>query len=182
MLKYGDIFMESAMKLPYRDDLAGKNFGEWTVLEFSHKDKAFTYWKCRCSCGVEKSILAQSLKHGKSTSCGHWKVDFLHSKATHGKYGTKLYRVWGQMIQRCTNPKNSAYRNYGARGIEVCEEWRSFEKFEEDMAPTWAEGLTIDRIDNSLGYFKGNCRWVTRAEQLKNRRPRSEWTQGSNGP
>jgi hypothetical protein len=164
------------MNKPYREDLTGKKFGDWTVLGFSHKHGAFTCWLCRCACGNEKAVISTSLKNGKSGGCGHWKAAFLRSKAKHGKYGSRLYRVWGQMIQRCTNPNNNAYRNYGGRGITVCAEWRDFSTFEADMAPSWQEGLTLDRVDNSLGYSKSNCRWATRSEQIRNRRPRSEWS------
>jgi hypothetical protein len=164
------------MKGLYREDLSGRQFGKWTVVRFSHKHGAYTCWLCKCECGIEKAVISTSLKSGKSTSCGHWKADFLSSKAKHGSYGSRLYRVWGQMIQRCTNPKNNAYRNYGGRGITVCEEWRDFAAFEADMAPSWEEGLTLDRKENDKGYSKENCRWATRAEQIRNRRPRSEWS------
>lgn len=166
------------MNKPYRDDLKDMRFGEWYVIEFSHKKGAETHWLVRCSCGVEKTIVAQSLKNGKSTSCGHWKKEFLKSRAKHGKHGSRLYKVWAQMIQRSTNPNNISYENYGGRGVSVSEEWRQFANFERDMAPSWDDGLTLDRENNALGYSKENCRWATRKEQIRNRRPRSEWKNG----
>lgn len=170
------------MKKPYTKELAGLKFGDLEVIEFSHKKGPQTFWKCRCSCGIEKAFLAYSLIREATTSCGHRKAEFLRKRAKHGKYGTKLYRVWAQMIQRCTNPNHASYKDYGGRGIAVSDAWRDFAQFELDMGSTWREGLTIDRKDNSLGYSRENCTWITRAEQLKNRRPRSEWKNGGKRP
>lgn len=170
------------MRALYRDDLKGMVFGDWEVLDFSHKDGAQTMWLCRCSCGNEKPVVSSSLKNGKSTSCGHWKSNFLKDRAKHNQHGTKLYRVWGQMIQRCTNPNHDSYHNYGGRGITVCDDWKDFEIFALEMGEDWKEGLTLDRKDNDKGYSKENCEWVTRSEQLKNRRPRSEWKNSGKRP
>ncbi len=92
------------------------------------------------------------------------------SRTTHGKFGTKAYRVWDSMIQRCCNKRNSAYPDYGGRGITVCNQWRnSFELFYADMGdPPY--GMTIDRKDNEAGYSKDNCRWATAKTQSRNRR------------
>jgi len=89
---------------------------------------------------------------------------------SHGKFGTPEYSAWAHMIQRCTNPNNVAWKNYGERGITVCDRWRDFRCFLEDMGPKLSPSLSLERKDNSLGYFASNCRWGTRTEQSNNRR------------
>ena len=83
---------------------------------------------------------------------------------------TKMYRVWSDMRNRCTCETNNYYPDYGGRGIVVCERWRKFENFFEDMAHSFKKGLELGRINNDLGYSKDNCRWETRKEQLNNTR------------
>lgn len=90
-------------------------------------------------------------------------------KVKHGKAGTRIYRVWSEMIQRCTNPNNQHWDRYGGRGISVCERWLAFEGFYADMGDCPGPGLSLDRVDNDGNYEPANCRWATKFEQGINR-------------
>jgi hypothetical protein len=94
-------------------------------------------------------------------------------RSTHGLAHSAEYQVWADMIQRCTNPKNLSWRDYGGRGIAVCDRWRqSFAVFYEDMGAR-PKGLTLERTRNDEGYSPGNCQWATRSTQNFNRRSRN---------
>lgn len=136
----------------------------------------------RCDCGNGSVVVLSSLIRGISTSCGCYRIEVLSAVRKHGytrgarKNGRPSeYAAWFNMIQRCNNPRNKAYRYYGGRGITVSEEWRqSFEAFINHMGPKSSPDLSIDRIDVDGNYESGNCRWATKLEQARNKRPRKK--------
>lgn len=135
-------------------------------------------WVYICACGTERAYQRRSVQSGKVKSCGCLSAEIRatrnrrHGLAARGKKPPE-YWVWMEMKKRCSNPKNAGYPNYGGRGISVCSRWReSFEAFISDMGWRPAAGLQIDRIDNDGNYEPANCRWTTRSENCRNRRPR----------
>lgn len=150
----------------------GDRFGRWAVLErMSAAGVTPIVWRVRCRCGVEKLLKAHVLIQGKSKSCGCYRRDFHLAHGENTRQGkTKLYRVWDNMMQRCQNAKNTQFKNYGGRGIAVSPRWKAFTLFVEDMGADWFPRATLDRIDNNGDYAPDNCRWVTRAENLRNKR------------
>ena len=146
-------------------DFTGQRFGMlFVVSEDTSKKKYPSYWICLCDCGAEKSIRSDVLKPGRQQSCG-----CRAGSPTHKMSNTKIFRQWSNMIQRCENKNNPSYKNYGGRGITVCSQWKSFEKFYEDMGDR-PKNMSLDRINNSEGYSKNNCQWAESKTQNRNRR------------
>lgn len=155
-------------------DLTGMTFGRLTVVARSGKNKhGDSIWKCKCECGKTLSVAGGHLSSGHTRSCGclahdvHVKQLQSHGITTGGK--PRTFVVWNGMKARCLNPNSTSYKNYGARGIGICDEWMTFENFHKwAMANGYSDGLQIDRIDNDGDYRPENCRWVSRSENQRN--------------
>ncbi len=163
------------------NDLTNKKFGKLTVLERAESRNGETFWKCRCECGNIKEVNASKLKNGHTRSCGCIIGSSQKKYAkTHGKSKTRIYRIYKKMKRRCYIKTEAYYFNYGGRGITVCDEWlgdKGFENFYNwAMNNGYTEKLSIDRIDNDMGYNPSNCRWATEKEQANNRRTNSYLT------
>lgn len=148
-----------------------------TIINYSHTISNKKYYIVKCECGTVKPMRYDVIKKYISCGCEAKKRLKLGPKACikHAMADTKIYKVWTTMKARCTNPNLKSFKNYGARGITVCERWRSFENFYADMGDP-PKGYTIDRINNDLGYYKENCRWATYKEQAQNQRHHNQYT------
>lgn len=163
-------------------DLTGIRFGRLTVISRAENDKnGKPMWNCVCDCGTEKVLSTSSLQTG-TKSCGCYRREWASTiKVKHGgcRRGKRdrLYSVWNMIKQRCLDPNCKSYKNYGGRGITICDEWSNdYETFR-----TWSlqngydpeaknHECTIDRIDNDKGYSPDNCRWVEMKVQARNTR------------
>ena len=153
----------------YHYHLIGKKFGRLTLLGNFQNKKNCKLADFRCDCGNLKTI---RLHHVLSVpirirSCGCYNKG-KHNHCIKGKT-SKAYKAWSSMKARCNNPNNKSYALYGGRGIKVCKEWKCFDAFYKDMGDA-PRNLSLDRLDNSKGYYKENCRWATMSEQSRNRR------------
>ena len=161
-----------------REDLTGKRFERLVVLKQANdyikpNGRHESNWLCQCDCGNIVEVLGYSLKSGHTKSCGCLHEETLKTIAiTHGDSYSKLYGVYISIIDRCYNPNNKRFKDYGGRGIIVCDEWKdSYLNFKKwAVFSGYKEGLSIDRKNNDLGYSPSNCRWVTRIVQQNNMR------------
>lgn len=158
-------------------DLTGQKFGRLTVAERAENGvrkngSSYTRWLCKCDCGKELIVDGGNLKKGHSKSCGCYaREQIIKTHTTHGQKKSRLYVIWRGMKSRCANPKTNRYKNYGGKGIKVCDEWlHDFKAFYDwSMSHGYADNLTLDRIDANGNYEPLNCRWVTIKEQENNR-------------
>ncbi len=173
-------------------DLTGQRFGRLTVIERAGTKYGHVMWRCVCDCGNQVFPLSGDLRRGKTQSCGCLHREHIAAMAEmagkirgaqmrkHGLSGTRLYNIWKAMRERCNNPRDKFYPDYGGRGISVCPEWNDFAVFhkwamEKGYDPDAPFGAcTIDRIDNDKGYGPSNCRWISLTVQANNRRKRKK--------
>jgi len=153
---------------------AGSRFGRLKILKFSHVNKHRSKcYLCRCDCGKETIVNKNDIRSGRTQSCGCLQVERRHEAISgeknthyrHGGRGTKLYRVWHGMLERCSDAKHISYKYYGGKGISVCDQWKDFPTFREwALKNGYKDGLSIDRNQSTLNYAPENCSWITRSE------------------
>jgi hypothetical protein len=164
------------------DDLTGRRFGSLTAVKENGRGKdRRILWECECDCGNKTNVAGRDLMNGHTKSCGcRQKLVVSSIRKKHGDRDARLYRVWKSMKKRCENPNDHSYKYYGAKGVKVCEEWHDYSKFK-----AWAlengydehahrGDCTIDRINPCGDYEPSNCRWVSMAEQNRNKRAKME--------
>ena len=150
-------------------DLSGTKFGR--LIPIKKCDGNGNVWLCRCECGKEVKISANKLINGGKKSCGCLHKDIVSKlKLKHNKCNLRIYKIWANMKQRCTNHKNSRAKNYIDRGISLCKEWYDFISFYEwAINNGYKDELTIERVDVNRGYEPSNCIWITLERQAYNK-------------
>lgn len=158
----------------------GQKIGRLTIVQQkatvpyvdrSGRKQSYTLWTVLCECGKTKNVRQGHLASGHTTSCGCFRADATRERSVvHGETDTRLFRIWKNIIQRCTNPKNPDWHRYGGRGITIHAGWSSSYETFRDWAQSagYDDRLELDRIDNDGGYSPDNCRFVTHAENIRN--------------
>ena len=147
----------------------GDRFNRLTLIKPDRK----YHWLCKCDCGKEKVIAKSHIINNDVRSCGCLRIETTKARLTkHGGAKTPLWCCWISMIRRCYKPNATGYKDYGGRGITVCDEWKNdFSRFREfALSNGYNSSLEIDRKDNNGNYEPSNCKWSTSLEQARNRR------------
>ena len=162
------------MRGRFAKDMTGQVFGRLTVVQRGGRYRTQRKWWCRCECGNEVEVLGDNLRRGHTRSCGCFMVDQTKAaNTTHGEaHKTAEWSSYQAMINRCERPSHKQFKDYGGRGIRVCERWRqSYAAFLTDMGRKPTPSHSIDRYPDPDGdYEPGNCRWATRSQQERNKR------------
>lgn len=155
-------------------DIQGQVFGRLTVIQQAGRDKhRRLLWECRCSCGRNVAVLSQSLRQGRTRSCGCLKKEvdarrcIVHGHARRGKQSS-IYHAWANMLDRTTNPNCPVFKYYGGAGVKVCRRWRTFANFYHDMGKKPA-GAVLGRKGDVGNYEPRNVEWQTHSADLRTR-------------
>jgi len=152
-------------------EMIGRTFGRLSIISEYPRDRhRHRMWMCICSCGVSRPVLQSSLLYGHTKSCGCYGKELaLKSVTKHRLSNSRVFKIYHNMINRCNNRKIKNYKNYGGRGITVCDRWKLFENFLADMGHP-PEGLTLERRNVNGNYDIDNCYWASKIEQSRNKR------------
>lgn len=148
-------------------NLKENKFGELNVIELFDKKGSFRIWHCKCNCGNESNVYEHNLLSGATISCGkcssNGDLTFCKEKKVFNEY-----KIWIGIKSRCSS--SNGHKDYGGRGITICDRWLKFENFYNDMGKRHSKKHSIDRANNNGNYAPSNCRWVTQKEQMRNTR------------